>query len=133
MAAVSTKNPYLAFFLKLVNFIPTRRPQDEAFQGAGVVVSVKGNVLKGKGTLFTQTFKEKDNIAINDPKSSFFITKVVDDQTLEIDNSKNVEFECKELNYEVIPKMDQSKVFDHSWQLLRDGKVVGIFPEVTQS
>ena len=130
VAAVSTKNPYLSFFLSLVNFIPTKRPQDEAFKGTGIIQSVSGNIVKGKGTIFTKNFKAKDTISIDDPSASFFVTKIIDDQTAEIDNSKGVEFEGKELAFKVIPKLDQSKVFDSSWQLLRDGKVVGIFPEV---
>lgn len=130
VAAVSTKNPYLNFFLRNVNFIPTKRPQDEVYLGTGVIQSVAGNVLKGKGTIFTKNFNSKDTISINDLKAFFFVTKIIDDETAEIDNSKQVAFEGKELAFQVIPKLDQTKVFDSSWQLLRDGKVVGIFPEV---
>jgi glycerol-3-phosphate O-acyltransferase/dihydroxyacetone phosphate acyltransferase len=133
VAAASTKNVLLSFFLKLINFIPTRRPQDEAVKGTGVLESLKGNILKGKDTLFTKDVKEKETISISEPRSSFFVIKVIDDQTLQIDNSKNVELDDQMLPYKVVPKLDQSKVFDNSWQLLRDGKVVGIFPEVGKS
>ena len=130
VAAASTKNPVLAFFLNLVNFIPTRRPQDEAVKGIGVIESIKGNIVKAKGSEFTKSLNEKDSLSISDPKCLFFVIKIIDDQTIEVDNSKNIELEDQQLPYKIIPKLDQSKVFDNSWQLLRDGKVVGIFPEV---
>lgn len=98
--------------------------------GTGAIESVKGNVVKGNGTMFTKTLNEKDTITLSEPKSSFFVTKIVDDQTLEVDNSKGVDFEGKQLNFTIVPKLDQSKVFDNTWKLLKAGKVVGIFPEV---
>lgn len=128
VAAVSTKNKWLNFFLKLVNFIPTRRPQDEIFPGTGSVVSLKGDILKAKGASFTKSLTEKATVIYGSPKVELFVRKVIDDDTLEVDNSKCLEFEG-EINFRILPKVDQSKMFDNCWKLLADGKVVGIFPE----
>lgn len=118
----------LNFFLKLVNFIPTRRPQDEIYPGTGQVVSVKGSVLKGKGTSFHKTLTEKSTVIYGSPKVELFVKSIVDDETLEVDNSKGVEFEGA-IDYRVLPKVDQAKMFDNCWKLLAQGQVVGIFPE----
>lgn len=130
IAAVSTKNPYLSFFLGFINFIATRRPQDESYKGAGVVESLEGNVLRGRGTLFRKELKEKDTVSIINPQTLLVVNKIVDDETIEVENTKNLNFQGKKLQFEVLPKLDQSKVFDNSWRLLKEGKVVGIFPEV---
>lgn len=132
IAAVSTKNNMLKYLLKLVNFIPTRRPQDEAYQGSGKIVSVKGNTLKARDSFFTTNLGEKCTVVCGSPKSEFFVKKVIDDETLEIDNPKGIDIE-KELDFKVIPKLDQSAMFDNCWKLLAEGKVVGIFPEVRVS
>jgi glycerol-3-phosphate O-acyltransferase/dihydroxyacetone phosphate acyltransferase len=128
VAAVSTKNKWLNFFLKLVNFIPTRRPQDEIYAGTGKITSVKGSTLKGQGTNFTKTLSEKSTVIFGSPKVELFVKKVLDDETLEIDNSKGVELEA-EVDFKVLPKVDQAKMFDNCWKLLAKGQVVGIFPE----
>lgn len=128
VAAVSTSNKFLNFFLKMVNFIPTRRPQDEIYAGAGKVVSVNGSLLKGTGANFTKTVTEKSTIIYGTPKVELFVKKVIDDETLEIDNPKSIEFSGT-TEYRVLPKVDQSKMFDNCWKLLAEGQVVGIFPE----
>ena len=128
VAAVSTKNKWLNFFLKLVNFIPTRRPQDEIYPGIGTVVSVKEGELKGKGANFTKLLTDKSTVIYGSPKVELFVKKVVDDDTLEVDNPKGIEFEG-ETSFKVLPKVDQSKMFDNCWKFLAEGKVVGIFPE----
>lgn len=132
VAAVSTKNKLLNAFLKVVNFIPTRRPQDEIIPGAGKIVSIKGNQLKAEGSNFTRVVKEKYSIIYGTPKVEITIESVIDDQTLEISNPKDVAFEGKE-DFKVMPKLDQSAMFDNCWKLLAAGKVVGIFPEVCDS
>lgn len=128
VAAVSTKNKWLNFFLKLVNFIPTRRPQDEIYAGTGKIISVKGDILIGKGTSFTKTLGEKSTVIFGSPKVELFVKKVLDDETLEIDNSKSIDLEA-EVDYKVLPKVDQAKMFDNCWKKLAQGEVVGIFPE----
>ncbi len=36
---------------------------------------------------------------------------------------------CKEYKYNIIPKLDQSQVYNQVWARLREGHSIGIFPE----
>ena len=128
VAAVSTKNKYLNFFLKLVNFIPTRRPQDEIYQATGQVLSVKGSILKATGANFTKNLTEKATVIYGSPKVELFVKKIVDDDTIEVDNPKAIEFSGS-IGFRILPKVDHSKMYDNCWKLLAEGQVVGIFPE----
>lgn len=120
----------LGFFLKLINFIPTKRPQDYSVQGEGVIVSLKGKILKAKNSKFLP-LKEKDSISIASPKALLFVSKVIDAETIEVENPKGIEFEGKEESYKITPKIDHSKMFENCYKLLAENKVVGIFPEVS--
>lgn len=126
----SAKNKMLNFFLSLVNFIPTRRPQDEIFKGQGTIKSVKGNIIKGTGTNFLKVLGEKYTIYSGLPKKTLVVNKVIDDETAEIENPENLDLSDLNENFNIMPKLDQKEVFDNSWKLLKEGKVIGIFPEV---
>lgn len=128
MAAVSTKNKFLNFFLKLVNFIPTRRPQDEIYEGTGKIVSLQGNVLKGEDAKFDETLTEKATVIFGSPKVELFVKKIIDSNTLEVDNSKDASL-SEPTKFRICPKVDHAKMFDNCWKLLAKGEVVGIFPE----
>lgn len=133
VAAVSTKNKYLNFFMRLVNIVPTRRPQDEAVKGEGVLVQIEGNTIKGKGTQFTKTLGEKYTVSIDGIKKSVIVSRVIDDELAVLENNdgeKQAKLAGGEEKYSIIPKLDQKDTFDSTWNLLKAGKVFGIFPEV---
>lgn len=133
VAAVSTKNKYLNFFMRLVNIVPTRRPQDEAVKGEGVIVQIEGNTLKGKGTQFTKTLGEKYMVSIDGLKKTVTVGRVIDDELAVLENNegeRQAKLASGEEKYAIIPKLDQKETFDSTWNLLKSGKVFGIFPEV---
>lgn len=133
VAAVSTKNKYLNFFMKLVKIVPTRRPQDEAVKGEGVLVQIEGNTLKGKGTKFTKSLGEKYMVSVDGIKKTVIVSRVIDDELAVLENNqgeKQAKLAGGEEKYSIIPKLDQTDTFDSTWNLLKEGKVFGIFPEV---
>lgn len=136
VAAVSTKNKYLNFFMRMVNIVPTRRPQDEAVKGEGVIVAIEGNTLKGKGTQFTKSLGEKYSVSLDGIKKTVMVSRVIDDELAVLENNDG-EKQAKLIDgsekYTVIPKLDQKETFDSTWNLLKYGKVFGIFPEVVSS
>lgn len=129
VAAVSTKNKWLNFFLRIVNFIPTRRPQDEIIKGQGVISSLDGTTLRGVDTDFTKSLGEKYTVTVSSLKKSFVVTRVMDNNTAIVENPENVKIQDSREAFTILPKLDQKEVFDKAWQLLKEGKVVGIFPE----
>lgn len=136
VAAVSTKNKYLNFFMRLMNIVATRRPQDEAVSGEGVIVSIEGNTLKGKGTKFTKVLGEKYMISMDGLKKTVVVNRVIDDELVVLENNegeKQARLAAGEEKFNVIPKLDQKESYDTSWSLLKAGKVFGIFPEVLVS
>ena len=134
MIPQSMKNKVIGAFAKLMNLIPTRRPQDEAVNGVGKIVSVVGETLKGKGTEFTKSVGEKFTISITSPKAHYLVKKVIDDETLEVINKENLpEAEDIDQTFKITPKLDQADLFNNCNVLLADKKVVGIFPEVSSS
>lgn len=116
-------------FLKALNFIPTRRPQDEAKKGVGSIVSLDKEHLKAVGSKFSKSVGEKFTISLNNPKCNLLVKRVIDDENLLVDNSEHSLTDGNE-DYTITPKLDQKDVFDSSWKLLASNQVVGIFPEV---
>ena len=116
--------------MEAVNFIPTRRPQDELKKGVGVIKEVQGNILRGEGGSFTKSLGEKFTIGLTSQKVSLIVSRVIDDATVQIENPENFKLEAANEPYTIMPKIDQKETFGATWQLLHEGKVVGIFPEV---
>lgn len=116
--------------MRMTNFIPTRRPQDEAVKGVGIITSVQGNVLKAQGSNFSKTVGDKFQIWLNKSKKTVTVVRAIDNETVQIDNPEGVALENAQEDYSIIPKLDQKEVYDSSMTILRDGRVVGIFPEV---
>lgn len=126
----SAKNKALNFFLNLINFLPTRRPQDEIIKGQGTIVKIEGNILRADGAQFTKTAGEKYTIGLTVQKKNFIVTKVIDNCTLQIENPENYTLDGASEEYTILPKIDHKVTFGAAWKLLEEGQVVGIFPEV---
>ena len=139
MAAVSMDHKYLKHILRFTNIITTVRPQDVSYTGEGHVVSLEGDILKGKDTKWKNNKDPKhnlstgDHIKLKDMGKTFYISQVIDDTTLEVTNTDNIRF-TKEQNilhtYTILPKIDQSQVYSQGYQVLKDNGVFAIFPEV---
>lgn len=85
--------------------------------------------MKGQGTAFKKELGEKYTVSFGEPKQKFFIKRVIDDELAQIENPEGKSFAEPVDTFSVIPKLDQKEVFGTSWNLLKEGKVVGIFPE----
>ena len=62
---------------------------------------------------------------------NLIVSRVIDDSTVLIDNPDSFKLESATEAYTIMPKIDQKETFGVTWQLLNEGKVVGIFPEVS--
>lgn len=73
---------------------------------------------------------EKYTIGIKSSNKNLIVSKVIDNLTLQIENPENIKLENGSEEYTILPKIDQKETFGTAWNLLKEGKVVGIFPEV---
>lgn len=112
-----------------MNIIATERPQDIKFKGKGTIEKLEGKILKGKETKFKSEISEKFSIKLEAHGKTLFVLKVIDDTTLEVDNAEDIHFEDNVEDYLILPKVDQTKVYDAGWKCLSEGKVLAIFPE----
>ena len=86
----------------------------------------KENKVTGTGTAFSTDFKAGDQIVV--------CGQTVKVSSIESDEQLTVEppFETsvgEPSAFTVIPKLDQSKVYDEVWGTLNDGNAIAIFPE----
>ena len=113
------------------------RPQDYAKPGQGTVTAKHGaTAVHGKGTAFTRDFQPGLTIMVTDKalgKAQARVMEVCSDTLLQlqtcIKNSKGQEVEAKDSSFKVIPKIDQSTMFEDVFKRLNEGGTVGIFPE----
>jgi glycerol-3-phosphate O-acyltransferase / dihydroxyacetone phosphate acyltransferase len=106
-----------------LNAIPVKRPQDYAFKGSGVISCDDSCNIFGNGSKFTSEVHCGDIL-----KGSNFETIV---KSVESDDRLTVAsaFKATEVAYKVIPKLDQSKIYEIVQNELKKGKCIGIFPE----
>jgi glycerol-3-phosphate O-acyltransferase/dihydroxyacetone phosphate acyltransferase len=115
---------------RLLESIPVRRPQDYAKAGQGTVSS-RGSEIEGKGTKFTAQLKHGELLLVNGitkegeeiPK----VTQIIDDTHIKV--SPPFEESFTDMNYKIIPKLDQSQVYEAVWDALEEGTCIGLFPE----
>lgn len=60
-------------------------------------------------------------------KTSFLIQKIISDTEMIL--SEKPETEVKNMDYMVQPKIDQNEMYMKVWEKLKEGAMVGIFPE----
>jgi len=70
------------------------------------------------------------HIKLNAMGKTFFIDQVIGDNTLIVQNPDEISFpEGKDLEYTVLPKVDQSQVYMKGYEVLNEDKCFAIFPE----
>ena len=129
MAMKSTKIKILKFFLTFTKIIATKRPIDSAFTGEGTILHLKeGTKLKGKNTNFLK-LKKGDSIKVTNGKLAdvYRIEKIIDNENLEL--FKKYDNKEINLNYTVLPKLDQAAVYKSVIDKIVNGEVIGIYPE----
>lgn len=131
IAASSTKNGFLKYFLKLINFIPTERPIDHKRSGNGFIISIIKNDLIGEGTKFLTDVKVGETIKPENSRDDYIINQIISDTQLSVtSDNEHADPNLKEkVKFSIFPKIDQKKVFANVSNALAQDKVVGIFPE----
>lgn len=126
IAAKSMKRKIVGWFANKLNAIPITRANDEVFSGKGSV-TVIGNNVKGKDTVFTSDFKSGYKIILPGYENGLQIESIVNDTELVL--SKPIPEEFNDIPFKVLPKLDYGDVYDEVWKRLGYGEAIGIFPE----
>ena len=107
----------------MLGAIPVKRPQDYAVKGSGVIFTENSSEIQGIGTIFTKEVSPGDTL--KGPNFEFLVKSVENDTRLT--GSSSTVFEKSA--YKIIPKLDQSHVYEAVQQELKKGRCIGIFPE----
>lgn len=140
IAASSTQNAFLKYFLKLAKIIPTVRPIDHRKKCAGLILSHESSVLIGHETVFKESFKPGDSVRINGIKYEFAVIEVIDNTHVKVKIPNELESPTNEIDskwttfiinksFDCLPKVDQGVVHKKTIETLERNEVVGIFPE----
>jgi glycerol-3-phosphate O-acyltransferase/dihydroxyacetone phosphate acyltransferase len=144
IAKKSYDRPYIGDVAKALCAVPVQRPQDIAVKGQGKIVRIvvdeeKGTaVAHGEGTQFTKGVGGEQFV-----KGCKLLGKWEGDLMITGPPLSDTELPLKkplqELNYDfstsggcdwkLLPKIDQSVVFDQVYDVLGKNGVIGIFPE----
>lgn len=129
VAEKSYKKPGIGHIAKAMESIPVARPQDTAVKGPGQV-KLDGNLLTGKGTEFTKLNK-RDKILDKKSVDGYVIKSIVSDTEIIVlnPNAKEGGDDCDWLDYDILPFVDQTGMFDFVHAALAKGNCLGIFPE----
>lgn len=128
IAQKSWDRPFVGFCAKAFSCIPVSRPQDVAFTGQGKVFADNSDVLRGEGTHFTTELEMGAQLEIKGNGKPLKIQEIRSDTEVQVDRLVDAKEEGGE-KYKVLPKLDQSKMYDSVYRALRKGKCLGIFPE----
>ena len=113
----------IGFFARLLHAIPVKRAQDYAFNGSGTLSSDDTCRINGCNTKFTFEVHPGDTLKT----SSFEIIVKSVESDFELTPVSGAVFPST--TYKIIPKLDQSQVYDVVQQELKRGRCIGIFPE----
>lgn len=124
-AAVSMRRRFIGLFARSMGSIPVERPQDLAGPGAGTI-TVAGSTVTGIDTTFTASVKPGDSLSFN--RQLLLVDRVVSDTELVLKEPPQSAVDHA-IKYKIVPKVDQSDVYDKVYDRLHENGCVGIFPE----
>ena len=142
-AASSFNKPIVGYLAKKINVIPVNRPDDFKVKGKGKVIMTSDTDIKGFGTKFITEIKNNKNFKLGlhsllvMKKYKLMVEKVIDEENIKVRSDPNIyeqikkEYKDKQLNFQFIPKLDNSLMFKEATKKLMDGKAICIFPEGT--
>ena len=142
-AASSFKKPIVGYLAKKINVIPVNRAEDLKIGGKGKILMISDTDIKGFGTKFISEIKKNKNFKLGVhsllimKKYKVMVEKVIDEENIKVKSDPNLfeqikkENKDKKLNYQFIPKLDNSLMFKESTKKLMEGKAICIFPEGT--
>lgn len=145
VAAKTMRRKYVGAMARAMNGIPVERAQDVAKIGEGHIVEISSKTtLRGSGTRFSKSVKEKDSVVIfnsnpdgtigNKKICTLKVVSIKSDTELVVRDDKHALQVVDVLKkgphrFKVFPRIDQSTVFQSVFKRLADGHAVGIFPE----
>ena len=135
------RTPIVSWFCQKMRCIAVERPQDLAKPGVGKLQVLTKTMINGVGTQFKKdiiagdTLKflgtEVSNINTNSYQiPEQLVESVVSDTELIVKAPGIIGFDIsQEFNFKVIPKLDQTHVYEAVIERLIKGQSLGIFPE----
>ena len=142
-AKSSFNKPMVGYLAKKINVIPVNRAEDFKISGKGKIMMTSDIDVKGFGTKFISEVKNNKNFKLGihslliAKKYKLMVEKVIDEENIKVRSDPNTfdlinkEYKNKKLNFQFIPKLDNSSMFQETTQKLIEGKAVCIFPEGT--
>ena len=142
-AASSFNKPIVGYLAKKINVIPVNRAEDLKINGRGKISLISDTDIKGIGTKFISDVKKNENFNLGVhallimKKYKLMVEKVIDEENIKVRSDPNTfelikkEYKEKSLNYQLIPKLDNSLMFKETIKTLIEGKALCIFPEGT--
>lgn len=129
MAASSYSKPVIGQMAKALNVIPVYRPEDSKVKGKGKVSFLSRNEIEGKGTNFLEFSQKSGLSSIIILGKTYLVDKVLSEDRLKI--KEEAEIVSGDLDYYLIPKIDNSTLFKEAYDRLNHNGCICIFPEGT--
>ena len=142
-AASSFNKPIVGYLAKKINVIPVNRAEDLKINAKGKILMTSDTDIKGFGTKFISEIKKNKNFKLGIhsllimKKYKLMVEKVLDEENIKVRSDPKIyelmkkEYQDKKLNFQYIPKLDNSLMFKESTKKLSEGKAICIFPEGT--
>ena len=142
-AASSFNKPIVGYLAKKINVIPVNRAEDLKMNGRGKISMLSDIDIKGFGTKFISDANKNKNFKLGVhallimKKYRLMVEKVLDEENIKVRSDPKTfelikkEYKDKQLNYQLIPKLDNSLMFKETIKKLMEGKAICIFPEGT--
>ena len=142
-AASSFNKPIVGYLAKKINVIPVNRAEDLKMNGRGKISMLSDIDIKGFGTKFISDANKNKNFKLGVhallimKKYKLMVEKVLDEENIKVRSDPKTfelikkEYKDKQLNYQLIPKLDNSLMFKETIKKLMEGKAICIFPEGT--
>ncbi|ANQ09514.1 Glycerol-3-phosphate acyltransferase [Plasmodium coatneyi] len=130
VAEKSMRRAVIGKLASIIGCISVKRPEDLKFKGIGHVCWVKGDKkIKGINTRFKLDVQIGDKLLTQN--KIFPVTKIESETELIIQDAIDIECEDKKngVPFKIIPKINQTEVYNLVTSSLKNGDTIGIFPE----
>ncbi|SBT48356.1 glycerol-3-phosphate 1-O-acyltransferase, putative [Plasmodium ovale wallikeri] len=130
IAEKSMRRAVIGKLASVIGCISVKRPEDLKFKGIGHIYWNKGDTkIKGIKTRFKLDAQIGDKLMTQN--KIFSVTKIESETELQIQDCINIECDDKKngVAFRIIPKINQSEVYNLVTNSLKNGDTIGIFPE----
>ncbi|SBS89741.1 glycerol-3-phosphate 1-O-acyltransferase, putative, partial [Plasmodium ovale curtisi] len=130
VAEKSMKRPVIGELARLAGCISVKRPEDLKFKGIGRIYWNTGDTkIKGINTRFKLDVQMGDKLMTQN--KIFSVTKIESEIELVLQNPINIACEDKinGVPFKIVPKINQTEVYNLVTHSLKNGDPIGIFPE----